>query len=99
MAEWFETGRFVYLVLSFIALEILLLAWWHRRSGRGLPPVEVAGNLAAGALIFMALERSASGAHWIWVAVFAALSFPAHAIDLRRRWLRASEESESRNKT
>ncbi len=47
----------------------------------------------------MALERSASGAHWIWVAVFAALSFPAHAIDLRRRWLRASEESESRNKT
>lgn len=86
MGVWFETGRFVYPVLMVIGLEIGVLIVWHARTRRGLAPVDIVGNLASGALIFVALERAASRAHWGWIAGFSFASFVAHLFDLRRRW-------------
>lgn len=86
LLSWLETGRFVYPVLGFIAAELVFLLVWRRRTGRGLAPVDIVGNLAAGGLIFLALERALSGAHWGWVVGFSAASLPAHLFDLVRRW-------------
>ncbi|MCA9554476.1 MAG: hypothetical protein KC933_30860 [Myxococcales bacterium] len=85
MAEWFTSGRFVYLVFAFVAIEAAVLAWTWRTRRVGLPLADLLPNLAAGLLVFAALERVASGAHWAWVAGFAAASYPAHLWDLWRR--------------
>ena len=85
MADLFTSGRFVYLVFAFVAAEVTVLAWANRRLGVGLPLADLAPNLAAGLLIFAALERLAAGAHWAWIAGLAAASYPAHLWDLWRR--------------
>lgn len=86
MAELFASGRVVDLLLLLLALEALLFIAWHRRTGRGIAPVEVLGFLAAGACLMLALRAALTDAGWQMVGLWLALGGVAQAYDLWRRW-------------
>jgi hypothetical protein len=83
--ELFESGRFVDVALVAIALELLLLFYVRRKTGRGLRPLDVVGHLAAGAILLLALRCVVTGADYRLTLVLLTLSFPAHVYDLLRR--------------
>jgi hypothetical protein len=76
----------LHLAMAVTAAEALLLAWWHRRTGRGLAPWLLWPNLVSGLALMAALRAAMTGAGWPWVALGLAVSGLAHALDLRRRW-------------
>jgi hypothetical protein len=79
------SGSLTDLALAIIAVEAVVLLVSQQRSGVGLRPLDVAGQLAAGAMLLLALRCAVTGASYVWTLVFVAASFPAHAFDLLRR--------------
>lgn len=88
MTAWWASGGFVDLLIAFTLAEALLLAWWHRRSGRGVPPREFAANLVSGLCLMAALRFVLAGAGWVAVLPWLLASGVAHGFDLWRRWQR-----------
>ena len=85
MSELFTSGRAIDLILAIVGLEVLVLLVRHRWSGRGLAPVDLLGQLLAGALLLLAVRCALTGADYRWTAVFLIASLPAHLFDLARR--------------
>jgi hypothetical protein len=86
----FASGRVVDLVIFLTICEGLLLVWLRRRTGRGLSFIDIAGNLAAGVCLMLALRAALVGDGWPAIALFLLLALIAHLADLRRRWRAAS---------
>ncbi len=86
MTELFASGHIVDLILLLVLLEAILLAVWHRRTGRGIAPAALAGILCSGAALLLALRAALVGAWWGWVAAALLASLLAHLFDLRSRW-------------
>ncbi len=80
LAGLFASGRAVDLVLLVMVAEGLWLVLRARRHAG-----DVAFMLLPGALMMLALRAALTGAGWMWVAVWLALSLPAHLEDVRRR--------------
>ncbi len=85
MNELLTSGRVVDVALVVLVLELVGLFVWHRRSGRGLNPIDLIGHLLAGACLLLALRAYATGADYRWTLLFLTASFPAHLFDLTRR--------------
>ena len=85
MDEFFSSGHIVDVILAVIALEVLVVPRWSRRSGRRVARFGMMMAALPGVFLLLALRSALVGAGWIWVAGFLALSFPAHLIDLWRR--------------
>jgi len=81
MSDLFASGRAVDLVLLFLALEVVALGLWWR--GGAINALVAA---LPGACLLLALRAALTGAHWPWVALWIAMSLPAHLADLTRRW-------------
>ena len=76
-------------VIVFTVLEFVFLAWRHQRTGRGLPPRDLAWGLAPGLCLMVAL-RLADLPQVPWPVVLAlAIAGLAHAWDFRRRFRQA----------
>ncbi len=86
MGEFFASGRFVDLVLIMVVAEGLALTLYHRRTGRGVPPSDLAGSLLSGLCLLLALRAALVGAWWGWIGVFLTASLFTHAADLLQRW-------------
>lgn len=86
MGALFADGRIVDLVLGLTLLEAVALVAYHRRTGRGVAPADLAGNLLAGVCLLLALRGALAGAWWGWIALCLSGSLVAHLADLRRRW-------------
>ena len=79
-------------VIVFTLLEFVFLAWRHQRTGRGLPPRDLAWGLAPGLCLMVAL-RLADLPQVPWPVVLAlAIAGLAHAWDFRRRFAQADAE-------
>jgi hypothetical protein len=89
--EFLTSGRAIDFVLVVVALEVvgLVVAW--RRTGRGLAPLDLLGQLLAGALLLIAVRCALTGADYRLTALFLAASFPAHLFDLARRVRRSGQ--------
>ncbi len=74
------------LVIAFTLFEIVVLALYHRATGRGLAPADFLPSLAAGLALMFAVRAGISGAGWPWVAAGLLAAGLAHAVDVRRRW-------------
>ena len=74
------------LVIALTVLEGLVLALYHRRTGRGMAPRDFIANLGAGLALMVALRIGLSAGGWGWVAAGLALAGLLHASDLRSRW-------------
>ena len=73
-------------VIVFTLLEFVFLAWRHQRTGRGLPPRDLAWGLVPGLCLMVAL-RLAELPQVPWPVVLAlAIAGLAHAWDFRRRF-------------
>jgi hypothetical protein len=88
MSGLFASGHIVDLILVLVVLEAILLAVWHRRTGRGIAPAALAGNLCSGAALLLAVREALVGAWWGWVALALLAALLAHLADLRGRWRR-----------
>jgi hypothetical protein len=85
-AELFTNGRIVDLVLGLVVLEAVVLLVYAHRTGRGVAPVGLLTNLAAGACLLLALRGALVDAPWEWTAACLTAALFAHLADLGHRW-------------
>ncbi|MBS2012421.1 MAG: hypothetical protein JST00_06025 [Deltaproteobacteria bacterium] len=81
MEELFASGRLVDVALAAVVVEVIVLSLRKR----GLALADILGQLAAGALLLLALRCVATGADYRWALVLMTASLPAHVYDLLRR--------------
>jgi hypothetical protein len=86
MANFFYAAHTVDLVLAVVAVEVIAITvYWHAKH-RGIAPAQLLPNLAAGALLLLALRFSLSDYAWPWYTACLALAGVANIADLRQRW-------------
>ncbi len=90
MRDLIESGTMFALILALTVIEAAALIFWHRRTGRGLKPVDIIGQLAAGAFLLLAALLAIQSAWWGWTGAALAAAGLAHLFDLRRRWTAAT---------
>ncbi|MEY6431060.1 hypothetical protein ABC977_01405 [Thioalkalicoccus limnaeus] len=88
MAEWFESGRIIDLILFLVVVEAVAILAYRRISGRGPALADLLSNLLAGACLMLAVRAALVDAGWQWVAVWLFAGLVAHLFDLSRRWRR-----------
>jgi len=86
MQELFAGGRIVGMILALMVLEAIALGLYHRRTGRGIAPLDLLLNLAAGALLLLALRAAIVDPDPLAPAPYLAGALFAHVADLARRW-------------
>ena len=86
MHEIFSRTLLIDIVITVTVIEWVLLSWWHRRTGRGIPMSELQGTLMAGLYLMLALRASMVSAPWYVVALLLLAAGLSHAADLWRRW-------------
>jgi hypothetical protein len=88
MTELFESGRIVDLILAFVALEAVALLVYAHGTARGIAPMGVLTNLAAGTCLLLALRCALVASPWGWTAAWLLAALFAHLADLGQRWTR-----------
>ncbi|MHB2167134.1 hypothetical protein [Alsobacter sp. R-9] len=88
IAAFFASGRAVDVVLAFMAVEVVALALWRRRTGGGVPPGDLLWITASGVFLMIALRTALTGGGWPGVALGLCGSLVSHLMDLRQRWTR-----------
>lgn len=88
MQALIESGRIVDIVLAVLVLEIVLLASWYRRTGRGIAPIPAVLNAGAGGSLALALRAALVDSGWQWITVWLLCALAFHTADLLRRWSR-----------
>lgn len=86
LAGLFESGRIVDLILLFVVVETLALAWLLKRANTSLRLTQLLPNLLAGAALMLALRAELAGADWRWTALALSMALVAHVTDLQLRW-------------
>ena len=74
------------LVLAITITEGLLLASYHRWTGRGLAAADYLLNLVAGLCLMLALRCALTAAPQLWMVLFLMAAGIAHGTDLTLRW-------------
>ena len=82
------SGRIVFVMGAFVALEVVLLVSLWRRTGRGVPPRALLMNIGAGGSLMLALYTVAVGAGTPATALCLLGSLVFHVADLGQRWVR-----------
>ena len=77
MSDLFASGHAVDLVLLFLVLEVLMIAWARRRSAANAITAALPG-----VCLLLALRASLTGQGWPFMALWIGRSLPA---DLMRR--------------
>lgn len=85
MAELFESGRIVDLILVLMALEALLFCALAMVRRDRIPLAGLLFNLSAGACLLLALRAVLTGAGWTVAGVWLTAALVAHVGDLVRR--------------
>jgi hypothetical protein len=86
--DWALGTALIDVVIGFTLCEGLLLAWWHRRTGRGIAPESLLPNLAAGLCLMLALRGALAHGVGSVTVLWLMAAGGAHAADLWRRWPR-----------
>jgi hypothetical protein len=85
MTELLSSGRLIDVALAIIGLEALALLALRQRGAWGIRPLDLLGQLLAGALLLLAVRCAVTGADYRWTLALLSASFPAHVFDLARR--------------
>jgi hypothetical protein len=88
IGEWLRSGRLLDAILVLIVVEAVVLGLWYSRTGRGIAPLDLCLNLAAGALLLLAMRAALVSGNAAAAAPWLAASLVAHVADLARRWQR-----------
>jgi hypothetical protein len=84
--DLFANAAIVDLIMLLTLVEVVILAVYHRSTGRGISLADLAPNLLSGTFLLLALRSALVSAHWTWTAAALTGSLLAHLIDLYRRW-------------
>ena len=74
------------MILCLVLVEGAALVAWHRRTGQGIAPRRLLGNLAAGFFLMLAVRLALSPGMDVAIALCLLLSLFAHLGDLALRW-------------
>lgn len=88
IGDWLRSGRLLDAILLLIVVEAVVLGLWHARTGRGIAPLDLCLNLAAGALLLLAMRAALVSGNAAAAAPWLAAALVAHLADLARRWQR-----------
>jgi hypothetical protein len=84
LSDLFETGRIIDLILVLVAAELALLTVWARL--RGVMSLwDVAGLIAPGVMLMLAVRSALVDASHTKTAALLAAAFVFHLLDLARR--------------
>lgn len=86
MSGIFADGRIIDIVFLTIAVEVAVLYYLRKKTGRGPTLAAVAPFLAAGIFLLIGMRIALVGGRWEWIAAALAFSGVAHAIDMWRRF-------------
>jgi hypothetical protein len=85
MEDLFASGRLIDVALVVLALEVVVLLASRTFTRVGIQPLDLIGQLLAGALLLLAVRCAVTRVDYRWTLVLLSASFPAHAFDLIRR--------------
>ena len=85
MIDWLSEGGFIDVALVAIVIEAILLFAVRSRWARFAGARSVAANLAAGALLMLAVRFAIHDAHWTAIAACLACALVAHVADFAWR--------------
>lgn len=74
------------LLLSFLAVEAVILLVLWRKKLVGLPPLQTLSFLGAGGCFALALGFALGGAGALWLGAALIGAFMFHALDIYLRW-------------
>lgn len=86
LQDLFATGRIADIILALVVAESVLLLMVRAKLGRGPSPAAIIANLAAGAMLILALRSVLVAAHWNETALWLLAALVAHFMDLALRW-------------
>jgi len=88
MSAFFTGGALFALIAVGMLVEFAVVSAYYGRTGRGIAPGLLVGDIGAGLCILLAALAALRSAGWVFVAtsLLAALAF--HIFDLRQRWRR-----------
>ena len=87
----FENGSVVLIILGLVVIEAAVLIAYHRKTKRGIAPIPMLANLAAGGCLMLAIRAALLDQSWTTVGLFMALSLVAHLLDFGSRLRPAAE--------
>ena len=90
MSPGFNLAQLIDAVIAFTLVECLLLAAYHRVTGKGVAPQDFFVNLVSGLCLMLALRCLARDAAATWVALWLLAAGAAHGADLVLRWRRSA---------
>lgn len=85
MLDFIASGRVVDLALLLLAIELVVLLVYRKRTGHGAAARDVIPAIAAGACLLLALRAALTDAPAIWIALAMGAALPAHLLDLHQR--------------
>ena len=85
MAELFASGTLIKCIVGLLCAEAAALAILRKRARLVLGYWDIVASLGAGAALLMALESALRGKSWPWLAIWLALAFVLHIVDISRR--------------
>jgi len=83
-----SSGRIVDIMVFFVVIEVALLIYYRRRTGKGIPIVPLIVNVGAGGSLMLALGATLKGYGTTVIAVCLISSLVFHVTDLLLRWNR-----------
>ena len=92
LAQFFLSGRAVDLAIAITVMEGVVLAFYHRVTGRGVAPKQYVLNVMSGLCLMLALRLALTGSAWLWVALSLSMSGVIHAVDMASRWQRSDRQ-------
>ena len=92
LAQFFSSGRAVDLAIAITVMEGVVLAFYHRVTGRGVAPKQYVLNVMSGLCLMLALRLAMTGSAWLWVALSLSMSGVIHAVDMASRWQRSGRQ-------
>ena len=95
MDAFFALGYAADVVIAWLLVEAVWIAWFHRRTGGGVAPKDAAAAWCAGLFLALALRGALTDAPAPVLGVLLLAAGVAHLADLRQRW-RSREPSSPR---
>jgi hypothetical protein len=89
LGELFSNGRIIDGILVLVVVEIVVMILIHKKTGKGLRPLDLILSLLAGIALLLAVRAALIGLAWPAVALLLFLALIAHLVDLARRWTTA----------
>ena len=88
MSGFLSSGLAFALILAGMLCEALCLVLFNRKTGRGIAPARLAGDIGAGACLLLAAIAALRHAPWPLITGALLLALVAHLFDLAQRWNR-----------